>query len=106
MVWAAILWSVLAILWLARINPKRRRTLGLDPLSRAYPAWLGWALCFLPFPILLIWGSNADLVNWMGAVCAFGWMAVAVTPAHIRSIAAWLDRCGKSFEAYIQTRLR
>lgn len=106
MVWAAILWSVLAILWLARINPKRRRTLGLDPLTQSYPAWPAWALCALPFPLLLIWGSNADLVNWMGAVCAFGWMVVAVTPTRLRAIVAWLDRTGRSFEAFIQARLR
>ncbi|MEL7278998.1 MAG: hypothetical protein AAFY35_15515 [Pseudomonadota bacterium] len=106
LVWGAIIWSVIAILWLAQINPKRRRVFGFEPLPGPPAAWPGWVLCGLPGLVLLLVGTNADLVNWMGAVCAFGWMIVAVTPAGAARAVAWLDNAGKAFEAHMQSRLK
>lgn len=106
MVWGAIIWSICAILWLARTNAKRRRVHGLGPVSRPVPPWMGWVLCLLPGLALLIFGTNADVVNWMGAVCAFGWLSVAVTPARLQAFVAWLDQTGTQFENYIQARLK
>lgn len=106
MVWIAILWSIVAILWLAWNNAKRRRVFGFDPLPNPQPAWIGWLICVLPGPFLLIFGTNADIVNWLGAACAFGWMVVAVTPASARRFVEWLDHTGKRFETYMQERMK
>lgn len=106
MLWAAIIWSVLALLWLAGTNAKRRRVLGLPPLRQTPRAWPGWVLSIAPGVVLLFIGTNADLVNWMGAVCAFGWMAVAVRPSTLRRGADWLDEAGQKFETYLLARLK
>lgn len=106
MVWWAVIISVVAILWLARNNPKRRRVFGFEPLPNPPPAWPGWTACLLPGFVLGIVGGTADVVNWMGAVCAFGWMVVAVTPASLAAFVTWLDRTGTKFESYVQERMK
>ena len=105
MVWGAIICSVLAILWLAWRNPKRRRTQGLALHSNVRPAWPGWVIGLAPGAVLLCFAGSADVVNWIAALCAFGWIAVAVRPATWADWVSWLDHQGNRFENYIQNRL-
>lgn len=105
MTWISLLISLAALLWLSWRDPKRRRVFGRDPLAWTPPAWPGWAVFFLPGMWLLFFGSAAGLVIWMGAVCAFGWMVIAITPDHWRGGVAALDHMGNQFERRIQNWL-
>ncbi|MEL7259334.1 MAG: hypothetical protein AAFN80_16105 [Pseudomonadota bacterium] len=99
MVWIAISVSVVSLLWIAQQNPKRRRVLELpmaETKTDTRPAWLVFAA---PFVWLLVFGTPADVVNWMGGVCSFGWMLVAITPKSWARARNWLDDQGQKFEA-------
>ena len=103
--WISVLISLAALLWLSWRDPKRRRVFGLAPLTPTPPAWPGWALVFIPAVFLLLFGTAAGVVIWMGSVCAFGWMVVAITPDHWRSCRRALDHMGNQFERKIQNWL-
>lgn len=106
MLWIALTISLAAVLWLARFDDKRRRTLGLPALTFTPPAWPVWQALLAPGVLLLFMGLTADFVIWMGAVCSFGWLLVMVTPTRWAKIRAGLDRMGAAFEAKIQGRLK
>ncbi|WP_299848312.1 hypothetical protein [uncultured Roseovarius sp.] len=106
MTFAAIIISLLALAWLSWRDPKRRRVFGLPALRVPLNAWPGWLVFSLPGAALLFAGTSAGLVIWMGAVCAFGWMLIAVTPEGWHAIAGWLNRMGDGFESHLQTWLQ
>ncbi len=101
----AVLISLGALMWLNWRDPKRRHVFGMAPLTPSPAAWPGWMIVFLPGIALLLFGTSAGLVIWMGAVCACGWMLVAVTPDHWRGCVKALDNMGNQFERKIQNWL-
>ncbi|MEM6891553.1 MAG: hypothetical protein AAF636_26045 [Pseudomonadota bacterium] len=99
MISAAILVSLICIGWLARFDPKRRRSFGLRPRKAVVPRHLVWGGAALPGLVLALTGCSAGFVLWLAALCVFGWLVVWVPPPVYR---AWR----KSLAARLRARLR
>lgn len=82
---AAILISLLSIAWLARFDPKRRRSFGLAPRVVPVSRPIVWGLALLPGVVLALAGYAVGFVLWLAALCVFGWLVVWVPPPVYRA---------------------
>lgn len=98
----AVLISLAALLWMSRHDPKRRRAFGQAASDNPVPGWLPLVVVLIPGVVLIALGLWAGLVIWMGAVCAFGWALIAVTPDGWRAVPQALRRWEAAFEARIK----
>lgn len=76
---SGVLLSAIALLWLARRDPKRLRVLGqrraaATPMARR----LATLVVLTPGGILLFCGQWAELLIWLGAVLALGWLLTQI----------------------------
>ena len=80
---AAVIMTLLGLIYLTITDPKRRRAFKLGPRDRdfAIPAYF---LVFGPGPALLIASEGAAFVIWLGVVTVAGWLLAARTPAVTR----------------------
>ncbi|MEM8654329.1 MAG: hypothetical protein AAGF36_06250 [Pseudomonadota bacterium] len=82
---AAILISLICIGWMARFDPKRRRSFGLSPRAIPVSRRVIWVGMVLPGLLLALAGQSAGFVLWLSALCVFGWLVVRVPPPAYRA---------------------
>ncbi|APX14090.1 hypothetical protein [Tateyamaria omphalii] len=78
--------SLACVAWLARFDPKRRRSFGMRPRTAPVPAWAVWVVLIAPGVGLALQGEAAGFVLWLSAVCVFGWCVVWVPPSAYRRV--------------------
>src|SRR3546814_11734479 len=78
---AAIAVTIGGVGRLAATDPKRRRSFDLPPYQGRRRVTLAVTAVFLPGMLLLIFGTGADFVGWLGAIFVAGWAFEAVPSA-------------------------
>lgn len=81
-----VLVSAVAFTYLSATDPKRRRTFRLPAWERQRWSRLAWVLAFAPGFLLLVVGTGAGFVVWLGGVMVVGWGVAAIDPSRTQAL--------------------
>lgn len=84
--------SMVALLWLSHVDPKRRSAFRLPPYTGARRTKLAWTIALLPGLFVIPLAGGPGFVLWLGALTVVGWAAIAVPPGRGGAVALALDR--------------
>lgn len=91
---AAVTATLIATVWLAATDPKRRRAFRLPPFQGNRRPRLTVLVALAPAVLLLWAGNGVGFLVWLGTSSVAGWAVAAVSPIRAARAAEWLASTG------------